>query len=38
MKTLIANAILTLCGATGAIFILLVAAHTIEQIMQGAGG
>ncbi len=38
MKTLIANAILTVFGATGAIFILMVALHTFEQISQGTGG
>jgi hypothetical protein len=38
MKTLIANAILTIVGASGAIFLLMVAVHTFEQIVEGMGG
>jgi hypothetical protein len=38
MKSLIANAILTIVGGTGAIFILVVALHTAEKILAGTGG
>ena len=38
MKTLISNAILTLVGATGAGFLLWVAVHTAQKVIEGSGG
>ncbi len=38
MKSLVANAILTIVGASGAIFLLMVAVHTLEKIVEGMGG
>ena len=38
MKTLFANALLTIVGATGAIFLLMVAVHTMQMVIEGSGG
>lgn len=38
MKTLFANALLTLVGGTGAIFLLVVVVHTLQKIAEGAAG
>jgi len=38
MKTLIANAILTIVGASGAVLLLVVVVHTASQMVAGTGG
>jgi len=38
MKTLFANALLTVVGGTGAIFLLVVVVHTMQKIAEGSGG
>ena len=38
MKTLIANAILTIVGASGAILLLVVVVHTASEMIAGSGG
>jgi hypothetical protein len=38
MKTLFANALLTVVGGMGAILLLMVVVHTLQKIAEGTGG